>query len=221
MRAGRVTHRFIRHTYTAAHLDLDLVSMSSAQMKLAHRVSGPVETSKHMIFDPAAEIGPTHQAVSAAHAADAAAEQLLSSLARSEVPREVMLQEIFEHFDVDSTGALSHAQTQQFLQALTAGITISEEDWLELCKSLGVEPAVGLPRGAGHFDTFFEGMDAANIRSIYSSVAPIGGHSGSSDRAAGGEGAAKANMRESEEEKTARLLTSQASRNSSTCGPGM
>jgi hypothetical protein len=194
--------------------------MSAVQMKLAHQVSGPVETSKHMIFDPAAEVGATHQAASAAHAADAAAEQLLSSLARSEVPRKVMLQEIFEHFDEDSTGALSHAQTQRFLQALTAGITVSEEDWLELCKSLGVEPGVGLPRGAAHFDTFFESMDAANIRSIYSSVLPDRGHGGASDEDAG-EGEPKAKKRESEEEKTARLLASRASRNGSTYSPGM
>eukprot|EP01043_Picozoa_sp_COSAG02_P021977 COSAG02_NODE_1128_length_14425_cov_18.666271_7_plen_197_part_00 len=196
--------------------------MSAAQMKLAHQVSGPVESSKHMIFDPAAEVGATHQAVSAAHAADAAAEQLLSSLARFELPREVMLQEIFEHFDEDSTGALDHAQTQLFLQALTPGITVSEEDWLELCTSLNVEPRVGLPRGADHFDTFFEGMDAANIRSVHSSVTPNRGLGGASDKDTGGDdGAAKEKRRESEEERTARLLASRASRNGSTRSPGM
>ena len=155
-------------------------------MKLAHQVSGPVEASKHMIFDPSREIGATHQATSAAHAADAAGEQLLSSLARSVPPREMMLQEIFEHFDEDSTGALSHAQTQRFLQTLTADITLSGEDWLELCESLDVEPGVGLPRGAEHFDTFFEGMDAANIRSIYTKVAPDRGEAHGGDHPAGG-----------------------------------
>ncbi len=195
--------------------------MSTAQMKLAHQVSGPVETSRHMIFDPGAEVGATHQAVSAAHAADAAAEQLLSSLARYELPREVMLQEIFEHFDEDRTGALSHAQTQLFLQALTAGITVSEEDWLELCTSLDVEPGVGLPRGADYFDTFFEGMDAANVRSVHSSVTSDRGPGGASNSDTGGDGAAKEKRRESDEERTARLLASRASRNGSTCSPGM
>ena len=195
--------------------------MSTAQMKLAHQVSGPAETSQHMIFDPAAEVGAVHQATSAAHRADAAAEELRESLARSELPREQMLQEIFEHFDEDRTGALDHAQALRLFQLLNAEVTLSEADWRELCESLSLDPAIGLPRGE-HFDTFFEEMDGASLRSIHGSVAApdrglqAGGAAGSGAAAAGGP-----RHRESEAERTARLLASRAARKSSGCSPGM
>ena len=102
--------------------------MSTAQMKLAHQVSGPAETSQHMIFDPAAEVGAVHQATSAAHRADAAAEELRESLARSELPREQMLQEIFEHFDEDGSEALDFTQARRFFRLLTTDVSLSESE---------------------------------------------------------------------------------------------
>ena len=199
--------------------------MSTAQMKLAHQVSGPAETSQHMIFDPAAEVGAVHQATSAAHRADAAAEELRESLARSELPREQMLQEIFAHFDEDRTGALDHAQALRLFQLLNAEVTLSEADWRELCESLSLDPAVGLPRGE-HFDTFFEEMDGASLRSIHGSVAAPdrglqAGAATGSGAAEGGAAGGGPRQRESEAERTARLLASRAARKSSGCSPGM
>jgi hypothetical protein len=204
--------------------------MSAAQMKLAHQVSGPAEVSKHMVFDPSAEVGANHQATSAAHAADAAGEELRSALSQSELPREQLLQEIFEHFDEDCSGALDYTQAKRVFQQLNAEVTLSQEEWRELCESLGVEPAAGLPRGVSSFDTFFEGMDAGNIRSIHSSVtsrvmtgntADAGGAAGGGAAGGSGGGDGGGAKRESEEEKTARLRASRALRNSSACSPGM
>lgn len=194
--------------------------MSAAKMKLAHSVSGPAEVSKHMIFDPSAEVSASHQTTAAAHGAEGAAEDLLSSLAQSEVPREQMLAEIFDVFDADATGALDHTQFQRFFRLLNAEVSLSEAEWVEICESLGVEAAVGISRGADQFDQFFEAMDSANMRSIYSSVVP------QRSPAAGGGGSVAvgggtAVARESEEEKMARLLASRAQRSSSTCSPGM
>ena len=202
--------------------------MSTAQMKLAHQVSGPAETSEHMVFDPAAEVGAVHQATSAAHRADAAAEELRESLARSELPREQMLQEIFAHFDEDRTGALDHAQALRLLQLLNAEVSLSEADWRELCESLSLDPAVGLPRGQEHFDTFFEEMDGASLRSVHGSVvAPdrglqVGAAAESGAAAAeGGAAGGGPRQRESEAERTARLLASRAARKGSGRSPGM
>jgi hypothetical protein len=113
--------------------------------------------------------GGARPAAAAAAAADAAAagEQLLLQISQAQPSREAILAELFAHFDVDGTGALDHEQFERCFALVSSDVSLGEDEWQEVCRELGVDAAVGLPRGPDMFDQFFAELDDGGLRSVH------------------------------------------------------
>jgi hypothetical protein len=109
----------------------------------------------------------------AARADEAAARAVMQSQELHgglELPREQALQQLFEHFDTDHTGALDFTQFSAFFAEVSADISLSQGEWAEICHVLGVDASRGLQRGTALFDQFLEPMDDRAVRSLHSKV---------------------------------------------------
>lgn len=92
--------------------------------------------------------------------------QPLLEITRAQPVREDVLARLFATFDTDNTGALDHQQFQRCFALVSSDVSLGVQEWHEVCTQLGVDAAVGLPRGPDMFDQFFSDLDDRGLRIV-------------------------------------------------------
>ena len=117
-----------------------------------------------MMDDMGAAVGP-YGSISRSSAA-AAEPEPEPELAASDT--QLLADELFAHFDADSSGSLGFEQFVTFYKALDSKASLSQEEWQELCASLEVSPDAGL--GREHLNVFWEGDEGDTVRRLHERV---------------------------------------------------
>ena len=118
-----------------------------------------------MMDDMGAAVGPYGSISRSAGAAEPEPEPEPAASASATT---LLADELFAHFDADSSGSLGFEQFVSFYKALDSKASLSQEEWQELCTSLEVSPDAGL--GREHLDVFFEGDEGDTVRRLHERV---------------------------------------------------